>query len=264
LLSTCPLPEKARYLRTRPTAIALKPPLGFIGEETKSPCMCPRRNHSLEGVQRAFDAILDNIDEHLKRSAESLSAWPMNFRGMVINAIDQRINQLKSTAQISAGLTFKPKATAETLLDLTVLPVRKQIRPEPFNFQLPAEQQFYLCRGKSTSTSSPFMQNMSLVMEYSPKSLRGNLGEEALRFHFPGTAQRAVRGKKQPARPSMARESRTSSSGKAVPTSSSPKCKIWEGVGTRLHRRHRPAPAIRGPGEDTKTALVIFNRNKGF
>lgn len=83
-----------------------------------------KENHSLEGVQRAFDAILENIDEHLKHSEESLSA----FRGMVINAINQRINQLKSTAQITAGLTFKHKRRPNAP-DLTVLPVRKQIRP---------------------------------------------------------------------------------------------------------------------------------------
>jgi hypothetical protein len=68
-----PFTGEACYLRTRPTAIALKPPLGFIGEN-KVTLYVPKENHSLEGVQRAFDAILDNIDEHLKRSAESLSA----------------------------------------------------------------------------------------------------------------------------------------------------------------------------------------------
>ena len=73
-----PFTGDARYLRTRPTAIGLKPPLGFIGEN-KVTVYVPKENHSLEGVQRAFDAILDNIDEHLKHSAESLNAWPMKL-----------------------------------------------------------------------------------------------------------------------------------------------------------------------------------------
>jgi hypothetical protein len=64
-----PFAGEARYLRTRPTAIAVKAPLGFVGENNVT-LYVPKENHSLEGVQRAFDAILDNIDEHLKRSAE--------------------------------------------------------------------------------------------------------------------------------------------------------------------------------------------------
>jgi hypothetical protein len=73
-----PFTGDARYLKTRPTAIGLKPPLGFVGEN-KVTLYVPKENHSLEAVQRAFDAILDNIDEYLKRSAESLSAWPMKL-----------------------------------------------------------------------------------------------------------------------------------------------------------------------------------------
>jgi hypothetical protein len=252
-----PFTGEARYLRTRPTAIALKPPLGFIGEN-KVTLYVPKENHSLEGVQGAFDAILDNIDEHLKRSAESLSAWPMNFRGMVINAIDKRINQLKSTAQISAGLTFKPKRRPNAP-DLTVLPVRKQIRPEPFNFQLPAEQQFYLAEEIYQHVLS-VMQNMSLVMEYSPKAF-ADLGEEALRFHFLVQLNGQYEG--EATGETFNGEGKSDiiirQGGANVFIA---ECKIWEGVtafSAAIDQLQRYVT-----WRDTKTALVIFNRNKGF
>ncbi|MET4071365.1 thiamine pyrophosphate-dependent acetolactate synthase large subunit-like protein [Bradyrhizobium sp. S3.2.6] len=105
----------------------------------------------------------------------------MEFREAVIRAANIRLSRLRQAESISAGLTFKPKRR-ENAPDLPALPVRKQIRPAPFDFRLPLEQQYVLAEETYQHILS-VMQNMALVMEYSPKAF-ADLGQEALRFHF--------------------------------------------------------------------------------
>ena len=248
-----PFTGDACYLRHRPTETALKPPLGFIGEQ-KITLYVPGIQH----VQQAFDAILDNIDGHLKELTESLQAWPGDFQGRVKHAIQQRIAQLRSVEQISASLTFKPKRRPNAP-DITVPLVRKQIRPEPVNLQLPAEQQQVLAEETYQHILS-VMQNMSQVMEYSPKAF-ADLGEEALRFHFlvqlNGQYEGTATGETFNGEGKSDIIIKQGGANRFIA-----ECKIWEGetaFSSAIDQLQRYVT-----WRDTKTALVVFNRNKGF
>lgn len=252
-----PFKGDGRYFRSRPTATNFKPQLAVIGENTIT-LYVPQANLDLRGVQQSFDSMINNINGHLQRLAESLVEWPMHFRDQVIAAIQRRKVQLESTAQISAGLTFKPKQRAGAP-EISIPLVRTQLRPKPISLQLPIEQQLTLAEDTYQHILA-VMQNMSHVMEYSPKAF-ANLGEETLRFHFLAQLNGQYEG--------LATGETFNGEGKSdiiIKHGGAnifiAECKIWDGptaFGAAIDQLQRYVT-----WRDTKTALVVFNRNRGF
>jgi hypothetical protein len=94
-----PFTLEARYLRTRPTAIALKPPLGFIGEN-KVTLYVPKETHRLD--RRDVDILL---------MAELLKRWERCFANDSPSIEDERLfrslNMANAAAMLPAGADAK-------------------------------------------------------------------------------------------------------------------------------------------------------------
>ena len=218
----------------------------------------PAENLTTPQVQAKFDAILDNIESHLAKQQETLRNYPMIFRSTVVGAINSRLSILNRVADISGGLTFKLKTRANAP-DLTIPLVRKQIKPAPINLNLPPEQQIVLAEETYQHILS-VMQNMAQVMEYSPKAFAG-LGEEVLRFHFlvqlNGQYEGSATGESFNGQGKSDILIRQNNTNLFVA-----ECKIWEGASAFTDAIDQLQRYV--TWRDTKTALVVFNRNKGL
>ncbi len=233
-------------------------PLAAINDNNTLTIYVPAENHTLPEVQARFDAIIHNIEANLEAQRNTLRDWPMRFREAVINAASIRLNRLKQAASISAGLTFqlKPRPNAP---DITVPLVRAKLRPAPINLHMPEEQQRAIAE-ESYNHILSIVENMGRVFEYSPKSFE-NIGEEAIRFHFlvqlnsqyEGLASGETfnfRGKTD----IVIREGNTNLF--------IAECKIWSGASAFTDAIDQLQKYI--TWRDTKTAIILFNRNKGF
>lgn len=252
-----PFKGDGKYFRTRPHP-SIPVPLAAINENNTLAIYVPAENYTFPDVQARFDAIIESIEANLQAQHDNLRDWPMEFREAVIRTANIRLSRLRQAESISAGLTFKPKRR-ENAPDLTVLPVRKQIRPAPFDFRLPLEQQYVLAEETYQHILS-VMQNMSLVMEYSPKAF-ADLGEEALRFHFLVQLNGQYEGKATGE--TFNGEGKTDiiikQGGANVFIA---ECKFWSGPKAFTETIDQLLGYL--TWRDTKAAVVIFNRNKDF
>jgi hypothetical protein len=252
-----PFVGDAQYFRKRPNRMDMKVPLAAISGQTLT-LYVPAGNLNTAQIQTTFDAMLDNIDDYLARLAESLQNWPMNFRSAVAGAIASRLLTLGRAEEIWEGLTFKPKRRPNAP-EIIVPLARKQIRPAPIDPALPLEQQLILAEDSYKHILS-ILHNMSRVIEFSPKAF-ANLGEEAIRFHFlvqlNGQYEGTATGETFNGLGKSDIIVRQNTANVFVA-----ECKIWEGPQALSDAVDQLQNYI--TWRDTKTALIIFNRNKNF
>ncbi|MET4736694.1 hypothetical protein ABIF73_000833 [Bradyrhizobium japonicum] len=256
-----PFSGDARYLRTRPTATALKPPLAHIGEQ-KLTLYVPKETDSSDYVQRRFNSMLDNIEGHLKASFDSLTSWPRNFQGNVTHAIEQRIAQLKSAEKISSGLTFKLKPRGDAPKTYIAPLVRKKLvtlqpaKPTRANAAPPKpviDEQAY-------ADILDIIKNMTIVMERSPHSF-ATMGEEDIRQHFLVQLNAQFEG--------AATGETFNYTGKTdilVRVESRnvfiAECKFWSGPKAFTETIDQLLGYL--SWRDNKAAVIVFNRNRDF
>lgn len=252
-----PFTGEGKYFRSRPSPL-VSAPLASINDNNTLTIYVPAENYTPAEAQARFDAIIGSIEANLQAQRDTLRNWPMQFREAAIQAANMRISRLRQAESISAGLTFRPKLRKDAP-DLTILPVRKQIRPQAFNLQLPAEQQVTLAE-EIYQHVLLVMENMSRVMEYSPKAF-ADLNEETLRFHFLVQLNGQYEG--------TATGETFNGEGKSdiiIKQGNAnvfiAECKIWEGPAAFTAAIDQLQRYV--TWRDTKTALVVFNRNKGF
>jgi hypothetical protein len=256
-----PFVGDGQYFHSRPTLYEMNMPLAAIGEH-KLTLYVPALNSNREQVEAAFRQMLDRIEEKLGRLVESLKDWPMSFRSRVAGVISARLSKLAQAEQISEGLTFKPKRRPGSP-DITVPLVRKRIRSSPILESAvpgqPAEQQHVLAEETYQHILS-VMQNMSLVMEFSPKAFE-SLNEETIRFHFlvqlNGQYEGTATGETFNGEGKSDILIRQNNANLFIA-----ECKIWEGPSALNDAIGQLQKYI--TWRDTKVALVVFNRNRGF
>lgn len=252
-----PFVGDAQWFRSSPTQGAMIKPLAAIAD-SKLTLYVPAANLNIQEVQAAFDKMLDCIDAGLASLSASLKEWPMSFYGAVANAINVRRSILERAERISDGLSFRPKQRANAP-EIAVPLVRRQIRPAPLAPAAPLEQQYFLAEDIYHHILE-VMQNMSLVLELSPKAFVG-LTEEAIRFHFlvqlNGQYEGSATGETFNGEGKSDIIIRWQGANVFVA-----ECKMWEGPSALSEAIDQLQKYV--TWRDTKTALVIFNRNKDF
>jgi hypothetical protein len=216
-------------------------------------------NLAPEQIQRQFDQMLSGIERHLEWQAETLRNFPTQFQQAVHNAVNLRLAVFNRGATISSALKF-PLKTRPNAPDLTIPIRRTAIVPTPSVTTLSNSQAQAILAEEHYQSILAVMENMARAMEFSPTAF-ATLGEEALRFNFlvllNGLYEGAASGETFNYQGKTDILIRDKNVNLFVA-----ECKIWSGASDFAAAVAQLQRYV--TWRDTKTAIVLFNRNKGF
>lgn len=206
-------------------------------------------NHTVAEIERGLATLRDNLA-------------PMNTQLLTEarTAIEARRERLLAGKNVAASLGFKMKERPGTAKTYTAPNVRRKIAPVmPAASSAPYKPEPIL-KTDDYEHILGVMQNMTLVMERSPSAFH-SLDEEALRSHFLAQLNGHYEG--QATGETFNYEGKTDilirSQGKNIFIA---ECKFWGGP----KKLTETIDQLLGYSSwrDTKTAIVIFNRNREF
>jgi hypothetical protein len=218
------------------------------------------RSTTYAAVKRQLNGVLDSIEKYLGWQRQSVDGFNANLEGQVRSAVEARKAKLLGDENLVANLGFplkhRPDApktyvapvTRKNVVQRQATPVTAPFKPEP------------AMDGAIYNEILDIMHSMTLVMERSPTSF-AKMGEEDIRQQFlvqlNGRFEGAATGE------TFNYEGKTDIlvrvEGKNIFIA---ECKFWGGPKAYLETIDQLLGYL--SWRDTKTAVVIFNRNKDF
>ena len=254
-----PFTGEAEAFKVQPTTYTMSPPradvrgnllvLKIIGT-----------NLEAERVRNDIDRTVKEIQSHLttlRGNAEGLRALlPTQARA----AIESRRQKLLGDRNLVGGLGFKMKPRPGTNQTFTAPEVRKKLAPSlPAASTLPYKPEPVLSNADYEHILG-VLQNMVQVMERSPSAFE-TMDEESIRSHFLVQLNGHYEG--QATGETFNYEGKTDilvrSDGKNIFIG---ECKFWSGPKMLTETIDQVLGYT--SWRDTKVAVIIFNRNKGF
>lgn len=219
-----------------------------------------RTDHNSETMRADFEKHIKEIQEYLKWIAADASPFNTTLRSKASQRIEWRKEKLSKDQGMAAGLGF-PLKKRQDAPQTYVAPVARRKLPiqkpaattEPFKLEPQLEFAEY-------EHILSIVYNMVQVMERSPHAF-STMGEEDLRQHFLVQLNGQYEG--QATGETFNYEGKTDilirCEGKNIFIA---ECKIWKGPEVFL----KTIDQLLGytAWRDTKTAIIIFNRNKNF
>ncbi|QDG93869.1 hypothetical protein NIBR502774_14905 (plasmid) [Rhizobium sp. NIBRBAC000502774] len=243
----------------QPSTFNMSPPRASV---TATHLILVQSGPNLDGdqVQRDFDRTINEIQENLDRLHKDLASFNSNLALMARTDIESRKAKLLSNQNLVSGLKFKlkqrpdaPKTYSSPIKRQTIEPrlppvTSQAFKPEPV---LPEEDYQNILK---------IIHDMTLVMERSPSSF-ATMNEEDIRQHFLVQLNGQYEGK--------ASGETFNANGKTdILVRDDEKnifiaeCKFWRGDKSYSETIDQLLNYL--SWRDTKTALIIFNRNKNF
>lgn len=256
---TVPFTGDAEAFRIQPTTYTSAPPRGDV------------RNNSLvlsvagtdlepQQVRSQIDRTLGEVRQYLGWLRANADGFNRQVRQLARERIDWRRNKLLADRNLVAGLGFPLKERADASRTFTAPEVRRRITPTmPLASTAPYRPEPILSSEDYEHILS-VMTNMALVMERSPSAFVA-IDEEALRSHFLVQLNGHYEG--QATGETFNYEGKTDilvrANGKHIFIA---ECKYWGGP----KKLSDTIDQLLGytSWRDTKTAIIIFNRNKNF
>lgn len=256
---TVPFTGDAEAFRIQPTTYTSAPPRGDV------------RNNSLvlsvagtdlepQQVRSQIDRTLGEVRQYLGWLRANADGFNRQVRQLARERIDWRRNKLLADRNLVAGLGFPLKERADASRTFTAPEVRRRITPTmPLASTAPYRPEPILSSEDYEHILS-VMTNMALVMERSPSAFVA-IDEEALRSHFLVQLNGHYEG--QATGETFNYEGKTDilvrANGKNIFIA---ECKYWGGP----KKLSDTIDQLLGytSWRDTKTAIIIFNRNKNF
>jgi hypothetical protein len=256
---TVPFSGNAEAFKIQPTTYTTSPPLGDVRNDSLVLSVAgidldPQR------VRSQIDRTLGEVRQYLGWLQTSADSFNRQIRQIARERIEWRRNKLLADRNLVAGLGFPLKERADASRTFTAPEVRRRITPT----MPPASTAPY--RPEPILSSEDYehilsvMTNMALVMERSPSAFVA-MDEEALRSHFLVQLNGHYEG--QATGETFNYEGKTDilvrANGKNIFIA---ECKYWGG-----HKKlNQTIDQLLGytSWRDTKTAIIIFNRNKNF
>ncbi len=247
------------FFRVRPTTYDSMPPsAAYDGNELT--ISFSGRQLDPAAVKRQLNGVLDSIEKYLGWQRQSVDGFNANLEGQVRSAVEARKAKLLGDQNLVANLGFplkhRPDApktyvapvTRKNVVQRQATPVTAPFKPEP------------AMDGAIYNEILDIMHSMTLVMERSPTSF-AKMGEEDIRQQFlvqlNGRFEGAATGE------TFNYEGKTDIlvrvEGKNIFIA---ECKFWGGPKAYLETIDQLLGYL--SWRDTKTAVVIFNRNKDF
>ena len=253
-----PFDGDAEFFRIQPQTYSLSPPRGEIG---KSEILLSylRTDQNAEAIKRDYQATVTSIKGYLRSLSESTAQFNSQLENLVTAQLKSRKDRLLADAGMTAaiGLPMKKREGEPSTYSVPVarrVPKIEQIKvsgpfkPEPI---LSTEDYQEILR---------IVKHMVHVMELSPHAFF-SMGEEDLRSHFLVQLNGAFQG--QATGETFNFQGKTDIlirvDGKNVFIG---ECKFWKGEKAFLATIDQLLSYL--SWRDTKTAVIVFNRNADF
>jgi hypothetical protein len=244
----------------RASTYTMSPPRGIV---TKTHLVLQHSGTSLtsEQVQNGFDKTIAEIEGNLSNLRRDFSAFNDSLKENARKQIEARKQKLFSNQNLVSGLKFKlkerPGAPITYAAPITrrkmeavrpAVPATAQYTPEPV---LPEEDYQNILK---------IIHDMTLVMERSPSSF-STMQEEDIRQHFLVQLNGQYEGKAsgETFNANGKTDILVREDGKNIFIA---ECKFWRGDKSYTDTIEQLLSYL--SWRDTKTALIIFNRNKDF
>ena len=254
-----PFEGDANFFKVRASTFTYSPPVANIQGNTLL-LSVSGTNLTAEGTKSQIDRLLDEIKQHLGWIENDVKPFNEQLGQLAREAIETRRQKLLDNQNLVASLGFPLKRREDTPTTYTVPEVRRKVVPElpkastaPFEPEPTLDMEHYEHILKVAS-------GMVQVMERSPSAFR-NMEEEHLRDHFLVQLNGQYEGK--------ATGETFNYNGKTdilirVQDRNIfiAECKFWSGPKGLLETIDQILSYTNW--RDTKTAILLFNRNKNF
>lgn len=254
-----PFSGEADLFQIRPNTFTMNPPVGEIQGQTLILRFAATQLNP-EALKRDFEAQIAAIEGYLGNLRSNVEGYNKAIPATARQVLEARKNKLLADQNIVAQLGFPLKERANAPRTYPAPEVRRKIKPS-----LPPQstQPF---KPEPTLTSEDYehilnvLQNMALVMERSPSAFN-TIDEESLRSHFLVQLNGQYEG--QATGETFNYEGKTDIllrvDGRNIFIG---ECKYWGGPKKLLETLDQLLSY--SSWRDTKTAVIIFNRNKNF
>ncbi len=243
----------------RPTTYTSMPPRGEISKNTLILKVQGTDMKPLQ-VRGEIDRMIGEIKKHLEWLRDNARGFNERIRSNASERINWRREKLLADQSLVANLGFPLKERADAPRTITAPNVRRRITPVmPPASTAPFKPEPVISNDDYEHILK-VMTDMALVMERSPSAFVA-MGEEALRSHF--LVQLNGHYKGQASGETFNYEGKTDilirSDGKNIFIA---ECKFWGGA----KKFRETIDQLLGyvSWRDTKTAIVVFNKNKNF
>ena len=213
-----------------------------------------------EQVRQDIDNQLDRIDNYLTSLRSSMDMLNSELDSIARQCITKRRDKLIADQKLAESLGFKLKERPDSPKTYVAPEVRRKIRPKLPDPSTPQDKIEIILAEADYEHILGVIENMAKVMERSPSAFT-TMNEESLRWHFLVQLNGHYEG--QATGETFNYEGKTDilirSEDRNIFIA---ECKYWDGPKKLTETINQ----ILGYSawRDTKVAVIIFNRNKGF
>jgi hypothetical protein len=218
------------------------------------------RDLNPQQVQTALNSTLADLDRYLGWQKPTVDQFNSNLANNVRQSVEARKSKLLADRNLVAGLGFPMRARSDNPRTYAAPQVRRKIvvTPPPAS-QAPFRPEPVLDEANYKAILE-IIQSMTLVMERSPSAF-AEMGEEALRQHFLVQLNGHFEG--QATGETFNHQGKTDIlirvDGRNIFIA---ECKYWHGDKQFIDTVNQILSYL--SWRDTKAAIILFNRNKGF
>lgn len=254
-----PFEGDQELFKCRPSSYTLNPPRAFINHN-EIVLTYKRTDHNADAVKSVFERDLSEISSWVECINNDISPFNTSIRQKAKQKIEARREKLLKDQGLVASLGFPLKRHADAPKTFVVPTVRKKIpMPTPSQSTVPFVPEPTLDMQEYENILS-VITNMVVVMERSPHAFRG-MKEEDLRQHFLVQLNGQYEG--QATGETFNFEGKTDIlirvNGKNIFIA---ECKFWRSPKSLMDAIDQLLNYV--SWKDTKTAILIFNREKQF
>jgi hypothetical protein len=211
--------------------------------------------HTSESINQQFDANLATLEDGIARTAKNVTPFNAALRNVIVARLAHRVEIAKKTRETTQGLKYPLRRLANAPETFKLPEKPKQLTPKPVKVD-----KSYVLDEADYQNILKICESMSLVMERSPSVFIG-AGEEHIRVHYlvqlNGQYQGEATG--ETFNHIGATDILIRHENKNVFVA---ECKFWGGY----EAMKKTVDQLLGytTWRDTRTALIIFNRNLDF
>ncbi len=254
-----PFQGDAAFFNYQPSTFTFNPPRAIVkGQELIIEVRTLEPNNS--EISRYFEEQISEISSYLgylKRDADQFNTNSRQWITELVTYRKKRLNEANKTAKL-IGIPIIKVGDYNSTLSIPIKPKKVVVQPVARNnYTTPSE---YILSPEMYDNILESINNMALVFEKSPSAFR-NLEEEAMRFLFliPLNAMYGLSASGETFNFKGKTDILITWEGKNVFIA---ECKFWEGEKAFNEAIDQVLSYL--SWRDTKTALIIFNRNKNF
>ena len=254
-----PFTGEAEAFKIQPNPYTMNPPRAAV----QGPILTfsiTGTNLDADGLRREIDRTIASIQSYLLNLRGNLSGLNSQLLGEARGAIEARRSKLLASRNMVGSLGFKMKERDGAAKTFVVPEVRRKITPVMPRASAATFKPEPALSNADYEHILSVVQNMTQVMELSPSAFHA-VDEEALRSHFLVQLNGHYQG--QATGETFNYEGKTDilirSEGKNIFIA---ECKFWTGPKKLIEAIDQLLGY--NSWRDTKTAIVIFNRNRDF